>query len=327
MDARQRHADRIERALECNEAARNAVVASWQRSRSLHALDPRENRPPRRLDEGELARAREALGPLLDHAAPSLDRLYQAVGNVGCCVLLADADGVPVARRGAVADDRTFESWGLWTGTVWSEASEGTNGIGTCIVEKRPVTIHKSDHFHARNIGLSCMGAPIFDHQGRLAAVIDVSSCRADLTEEFSQLISVTVMDAACRIEMENFRQRFAGTRIVFAGISATPGCAAESGQHGAGLLAVDADDLVVGATRQARRLYRLTDDDLQQSVPLATLTGQASDDAGDYAQAEYKVIQKALARARGNISLAARSIGISRSTLHRKLRRFRAED
>ena len=41
-----------------------------------------------------------------------MDRLYQAVGASGCCVLLADGEGVPVDRRGTPADDATFSILG-----------------------------------------------------------------------------------------------------------------------------------------------------------------------------------------------------------------------
>ncbi|RWK44874.1 MAG: sigma-54-dependent Fis family transcriptional regulator, partial [Mesorhizobium sp.] len=84
------------------------------------------------LTEAELGEARQRIEPLVRAAQSSLDRLYLAVGGVGCCVLLADRNGVPVERRGAPVDDETFHSWGLWTGSVWNEESQGTNGIGTC---------------------------------------------------------------------------------------------------------------------------------------------------------------------------------------------------
>ena len=132
-------------------------------------------------------------------------------------MLLADRDGVPVDRRGAAADDATFRDWGLWTGAVWSEAAEGTNGIGTAIVEQRGLTIHRDQHFFTRNTALSCTTAPVFDHEGRLAAALDVSSCRADLTEAFVGLIAVAVQDAARRIEAETFRLAFPDARVLVA--------------------------------------------------------------------------------------------------------------
>ena len=58
--------------------------------------------------------------------------------------------------RGAAVDDPNFADWGLWPGTLWSEAEQGTNGIGTCLAEGRALTIHRDQHFHTRNTALSC---------------------------------------------------------------------------------------------------------------------------------------------------------------------------
>lgn len=316
------HAASIDLAIERNEAARLPLVASWQRSRILHALSPNKTSAPERVSAQELKEAQDRLGLLLNLSEGKLDQLYTAVGDVGCSVVLADKNGVAVARRGAQQDDKTFDKWGLWTGAIWSEESEGTNGIGTCIIEKRPLTIHKDQHFHSKNTGLSCTAAPIFDQHANLMAVIDVSSCRADLTANFSQLISVAVIDTARQIESDHFSRSFPNAQIVLAcgGNQAQAGGAVK----GAALLAVDQDDLVVGATRSARDVYGLSDADLSQPLPLSTLQGKAVNLARDYALSEGRIIQQALAKSGGNISAAAREMGISRATLHRKLNKIR---
>jgi len=309
------HADRIHDALQSDKAARSALVASWQRSSHLHNLEPADRRPPMRLTDAEFRLARQRLEPLVVAAQASIDRLYLAVGGVGCCVLLADKDGVPVERRGAAADDQVFREWGLWTGTVWSEDSEGTNGIGTCLVEQRPLTIDRGQHFFSRNTLLSCTNAPVHDHEGELVAALDVSSCRADLTEGFVNLISVAVVDAARRIEAENFRLHFPHARILLA----------PTDERAAGaLIAVDRDDLVVGATRAARQVLGLTQESF--SKPLLASDLIRSDNAPGLealAEAERTVLQHALIRADGNVSAAAHTLGISRATLHRKLARL----
>ncbi|MER9839367.1 GAF domain-containing protein [Mesorhizobium sp. M0145] len=308
------HADRVQAAIASDAAAKSALVASWRRSSSLHRLDPADCSPPRYLTEAELGEARQRIGPLVRVAQSSLDRLYLAVGGVGCCVLLADRDGVPVERRGAPVDDETFRSWGLWTGSVWNEESEGTNGIGTCLVEQRVLTIHRDQHFHTRNTGLSCTTAPIYDHRGDLVAALDVSSCRADLIEVFSNLISMAVLDAARRIEAENFKMAFPKARILLAPVP----------DKGSGaLIAVDADDLVVGATRSARLALGITQQCLDKPMPAADLLGWAESGPEILAEAERGVLQRALARADGNVSAAAHALGISRATLHRKLNRL----
>jgi transcriptional regulator of acetoin/glycerol metabolism len=309
-----RHADRIHQAIRSDEAARSALVASWRRSSALHRLDPAGKQPPKRLTDVELDRVRQRMEPLVRAAQASLDRLYQAVGGVGCCVLLADRNGIPVDRRGAAGDDGTFRDWGLWLGTLWNEESEGTNGIGTCLAEQRPLTIHRDQHFLSRNTDLSCTTAPIFDQHGNLAAALDVSSCRSDLTEGFVGLIALAVADAVRRIEADNFRLAFPGERILLAPL----------GERAAGaLLAVDADDLVVGATRSARQALGITQSALQRRLPVADLIGGRSAGAGDLDDAERSALKRALARCDGNVSAAAASLGVSRATLHRKLARF----
>jgi len=317
------HADTIEAAIVRGEAAKQPLVASWQRSSRLHELNPNQLHAPERLTAQELKESQEKLGLLLSSCASNLDQLYLAVGDVGCSVVLADKNGVAIARRGAVQDDKTFNEWGLWTGAIWSEQTEGTNGIGTCIVEERPLTIHKDQHFHSKNTGLSCTAAPIFDHHGDLMAVIDVSSSRADLTAGFSRLISVAVLDTARRIETEHFSQRFIDARILLA----TSDGKQPDALRGAALIAVNGDDLVIGATRGARNIYGLSEADFSNPQPLSELHGQKVDQARNLAMAEHRVIQQALASAGGNISAAARSLGISRATLHRKLKKFKRQD
>src|SRR4029453_2688414 len=261
------HSARVEAAIASGEAAKSSLVASWCRSSRLHHLDPAGTRPPVRLSDSEPATVRERIEPLLRAARPAMDRLYQAVGAAGCCVLLADRDGVPVDRRGVAADDETFRSWGLWTGAVWSEAHEGTNGIGTCLVEQRALTIDREQHFFTRNTFLSCPAVPVYDPEAKLAGVLDVSSCRADRTDAFTGLIALAAGEAARRIEAEVFRAAFVGARIVLS--------PANDGQ-GSGLLAVDADDLVIGATRSARQALGLPGDRPLRPVPAAVLFGGA---------------------------------------------------
>jgi transcriptional regulator of acetoin/glycerol metabolism len=308
------HADRVQAAIRSGEAAKSALVASWRRSSALHRLDPAIRTPPRRLSDVELERSRQGIESLIHAAQPSLDGLYQAVGGIGCCVLLANHNGVPIERRGHVADDATFRDWGLWPGTVWSEESEGTNGIGTCLAEKRALTIHRDQHFFTRNIDLSCTTAPIFDHEGKLTAALDVSSCRADLTEGFVNLISLAVNEAVRRIEANSFRMAFRKERILLAPAAT---------QAAGALLAVDGDDLVVGATRAARLALGITSDGLAKRLPVADLLGDAGERSRDLDEAERGALRRALARADGNVSAAAASLGISRATLHRKLARY----
>jgi transcriptional regulator of acetoin/glycerol metabolism len=308
------HADTVLDVLAGGGLANSGLAASWRRSGHLHALDPTNRAPSRRLTEVELAAAQERLGQLLRLAQSAVDRLFQAVGGVGCSVLLADGGGIVLDRRGVVADDATFEASGLWTGAVWSEKFEGTNGIGTCIVEKRPLIIDRGQHFFTRNSSLFCATAPIFDEHGEFAAALDVSSCRSDLTEGVGRLIATALADAARVIEAENFRRAFPDSRILL-----TP----KSERAVNSLLALDRDDLVIGATRAARRALGLDRAALARPIPAADLIGEARAASDDVAMAERAALHRALVRSNGNVSKAAKDLDMSRATLHRKLKQF----
>jgi transcriptional regulator of acetoin/glycerol metabolism len=66
-----------------------------------------------------------------------MNSLHQQLSGAGHAVLLTDARGVILNCITAPAERKVFERAGLWLGADWSEACEGTNGIGTCLVERQ----------------------------------------------------------------------------------------------------------------------------------------------------------------------------------------------
>jgi transcriptional regulator of acetoin/glycerol metabolism len=306
------HVERVAAMVENSvHAATSTVAASWRRSMIYHGLDPAARFDTRRLSSPELAIAREQSGSLLEIARPSLQRLFQTAGGAGCCVALTDAEGLILETNSHPADQGDFDQWGLTEGALWNEASEGTNGIGTCLAEKRPVVIFQNQHFRARNIAMSCMGAPIYDAFGQLTAVLDVSNCRSDLTQSFAQVLGAVVTESARSVESDLFRAAFPGKHIVVA---------EGHGAGGVSLLAVDEDDVVVGATRLARKNHGITDQTLGELPCLSQLLRGIPDGARDLGRAEKTELRRALMRRRGNVSAAARDLGISRATMYRRI-------
>lgn len=308
-----RHADMVETTVrESASAARSVIAASWRRSMIYHGLDPAAPRRTARVGAQELRRARARNGDLLQLAAPTLRRLFATAGDGGCCVVLTDADGLILETNANAGDERTFSEWGLSAGAVWSEATEGTNGIGTCVAEKRPVIVFQNQHFSEQNIAMSCMGAPIFDHRGEMVAVLDVSNCRRDLSRAFAQVLGALVTESARAVESDLFRAAYRNERIIVAD---------GHGSAGASLLAVDDDNLVVGATRQARRMLGINEETLRHTPHLSAYLDVADTSRGR-ARTEKSEIVQVLKRNRGNVTAAARDLGISRATMYRRIQR-----
>ena len=237
------------------------LSASWRRSASEHGVDPLNSEAPRILLPHELKDFREPLDELIFSAQEEIDRLYRVVREAGYTVLFCDTAGVAVEHRGDNADASRFRYWGTWLGGMWSEAMEGTNGIGTCIAEERPVTVHRGQHFRSRHIDLSCSAAPVFDVDGTLMAVLDVSAIDPQLSERAHALTGALTATAARAIAGRLFRERFRREWIV----AVSPIEDHEPGM----LLAVDGYQRIVGANRAARTSLLLDDQRLRTGVSL----------------------------------------------------------
>jgi AraC-like DNA-binding protein len=240
------------------------LSSSWQRSTNRYGVDPADRRAPRVLAQGELKAFREPLGSLVSTAQEEIDRLYHVVRNAGYVVLFCDTAGVTVEHRGEDADASEFQYWGIWLGGIWSEEIEGTNGIGTCIAEERPITVHRSQHFRSRHMNLSCSGAPIFGVNGRLMAVLDVSSPDPGRSERAHALTGALTVNSARAIEERSFREHFRHNWIV----AIAPSHEDEPGM----LLAVDGDQHIIGANRAARTYLLLDDRGLETGVSVRTI-------------------------------------------------------
>src|SRR6202040_1338325 len=201
------------------------------------------------------------LGNLISTAQEELDRLYKVVREAGYTILFCDTAGVAVEHRGEMTEASQFEYWGTWLGGVWAEESEGTNGIGTCIAEERPVTVHRSQHFRSRHMNLSCSGAPLFGVDGRLMAVLDVSAIDPELSEAAHALTGALTVRSASAIEERFFREQFRREWIV----AVAPPEAGGSGM----LLAIDGNQRIIGANRVARTFLMLDDRGLQAGTSL----------------------------------------------------------
>jgi transcriptional regulator of acetoin/glycerol metabolism len=161
-----------------------------------------------------------------------------------------------------VSKEHEFKQWGIWLGGVWSERVEGTNGIGTCITDRRPILVHCAEHFRSRHTRLSCAGAPIFDPQGGLLAVLDVSKLHQQSDDQSFPLLLQTVIVSARAIEERIFREHFQHCWI----LAAAPADDLESSL----LLAIDDQQFIIGADQAARKFLALSDKSLAAGIPLS---------------------------------------------------------
>jgi transcriptional regulator of acetoin/glycerol metabolism len=215
-----RHVDRVLRvahgtAPEGLAAPHKSIGDSWRRCVRDYSLDPVRVYSPAVISTGDLRERQVQHEQLIQIASAEMDSLYEQISGSGYALLLTDASGIILCEKIDPTLRSLFRSAGLLIGADWSELHEGTNGIGTCISVDRPVTVHRSEHFRTRHIGLSCSGAPIHDPSGSLLAVLDASTVDARDTRASQAHTMALVNLSAQLIEKCIFLQHHQGATIV----------------------------------------------------------------------------------------------------------------
>ncbi len=238
-------------------SADDLITRSWTRCVCDHGLDPTRAQPARVIEHWQLREHQEQLESFLRVARAGMEQLYKRVSPLGYVLLLTDAQGVTVDYIGNDQWDRDLKRSGLCLGADWNESHAGTCGVGTCIVERTPLTCHQGDHFDSTHIGLTCTTAPLFDPTGDFIGVLDISALSSP-SEKPSQHLArhMTVMFAKM-VEDANFIRHFGDQWILRLGVDW-----ALVDVSGECMLAFDADGRIVGANSGARHMLAAINDD-----------------------------------------------------------------
>lgn len=291
------------------------VERSWQRCASAHQVDPAQGWAADIFSGAEFRHLSGRSIPLMRAALPEMRRLFDLVHPMGLLVLLADPDAMLLARCSDEAQAAHCRRMSLQQGAIWDEAVAGTNGVGTCLRDGDPIFLGQGEHWRFCLSLLASFAAPIFDAQGQIVGALNLAAFHGDSSRPAAPLLLDTLTLAGRRIEEQLFRSRYEGRKVLL--LDAVDGCSAP-------LVAIDGDGQVVGATRASRMLMHWTDEMLrEQPNLLSVLEGE---DSPSFRKAEESVIRSALAATQGNVTRAARGLGISRATFYRKMRMLGVE-
>jgi len=162
-------------------AVQDVVARSWRRSLSS-GVD--EAVVCQRYEEVDLDSA------LTRAALPVLDRWQHQLADTGTTLFLCDRAGRIVLRRTSDRSERRrLDQVHAAEGFDYSEDSVGTNGLGTSMVERRPVLIMGSEHYNEALSTLACAAAPLTAPTG---SVIGSVSLGAPLPAGDPLMLSVT---------------------------------------------------------------------------------------------------------------------------------------
>ncbi|MGH8848233.1 MAG: helix-turn-helix domain-containing protein, partial [Polaromonas sp.] len=307
-----------------------------------------------------LRRTEEANHGLVQAARPVLEKLGQAIASTHYFAILTNAEGVVVDVNGAIDRHDRRADLITRIGVDLSEQSVGTTAIGAALAELQPVWLHRGEHFFNANSAYSCAGAPLFGPNGRCAGMLDLTGVDAVERPELKHLVAQSarsIENALMQNQPHDLLIRLnwsshslgedtdgligldpdgwvtganpAARQMVPALTVGSP-----SAMHCSELFALPYDMLFDAAKNDTLGYPQAIDMPLWSGLRLHALALRqgrraAPNRLGGRAPAtpplplkdiETALIRQAVSDARGNVMKAARTLGISRATVYRRL-------
>ncbi|MGL4396420.1 MAG: sigma-54-dependent Fis family transcriptional regulator [Hyphomicrobium sp.] len=230
------------------------VRASWRRCLSEYRLDRAMKSPVARLTDVAVRELRGQMENILVESTPVIDRMRHVAADTNHVILISNSDGIVVTSFADSGGSRDVAREGLETGSVWQEDLVGTNGIGTCLVSRQPITVYAGAHFNEGFKHFTCSAAPIFAPDGRVVAAFDISGRAAPGSGDghFAQHFA---REAAAQISMLLFRRWHLNDCII--ALTSEPDPMPMSVKA---LVAADENGNILGATQEALSLLGVPD-------------------------------------------------------------------
>jgi sigma-54 dependent transcriptional regulator, acetoin dehydrogenase operon transcriptional activator AcoR len=332
------------------------VERSWQRCLGL-GFQPTKTIQFDLLSQAEMSRTMDANRQLVQTARPLMEKLGQAISGSHYFAILTNANGVVVDVSGQI--DQTDRRASLITriGVDLSEAKIGTTAIGTALAELQPVWLHRGEHFFDDTSHYSCAGAPLFGPSGACVGMLDITGIDAVERPELKHLVAqcASKIENALLLSKAHslmIRLNWPGNAMgsdadgmlcldtdgMVTGANAiarqmVPNLTAPSRGvvHVSELFGVPAE-LLFDAVRRSDpaieiplwsglRLQALPVERRYEERPTASAVRPLVAQQRPLKDIETALIHKAVEQARGNVTAAARALGISRATVYRKIR------
>lgn len=322
------------------------IQASWHRCRH-YGMSSHWHVHQNPLSASELHQQQDRNHQLRRLALREMRILEHTLASSGRILLLADSNGIILDSQGDNAFLGRASQVSLMPGASWREQVTGTNAIGTAIIERRFVQVIGQQHFFDENRFLACSAMPIMAPTGHLAGVLDISNNASESVHAVGRL----VRHAVAHIEHDWVAEQATGMTVR---LHPHPSWLHTPEE---GILTFE-DDLLTGANSRALAYLGLSPaaiqslqwQDIFQQRPTfgpqelfpyqtnslfyadiskacgasariaATETAHTGPD--NLEDLKDEALRRALEAENGNISAAARKLGIHRSTFYRRLNR-----
>ncbi len=150
---------------------RREIIESWHRSRD-YGVDPYFTEIKIALKPDELEQIKRDFDPILSIALPFMEKIYEAVGEIGMIVSFTDANGYVMMSLG---DNRVATELQIYSGKNVSEENVGTNAVGITLKRGIALQVLGAEHYRQMYHNKTTSAAPIKDENGNILAVLSMS--------------------------------------------------------------------------------------------------------------------------------------------------------
>ena len=318
-----------------------AVIQSWTRCLGA-GLAPQQRPEFEPVTRARTKAVLERGQALLAAAAPEIEQLDAMLAGTGCKTLLTDREGIVVrAAPAGLGAGELLDTIGR-VGVYLGEPNFGSTAPGISVSTGLESTVAGGEHFFGVLQELHCAAAPVRDRQGQVAGVLDLSIRGGPFAFDALALVRL------CVAGIENRLLAAQSQRDTVVCLQASPTLL---GTPLEGRVALAEDGRVVGLNAAAARLLQPAPGQVHDSDSLLGLDAAAlhalrrSDSARPHRlpsglrlwlrvatpdavgrpaslrAVSDQLIADTLRHCAGNVALAARTLGVSRGLLYRRMK------
>jgi PAS domain S-box len=150
------------------------IMESWHRCK-IARIDPQDGSCYNLLPPAELENLLQEHSELIEIARPFMHKLYEFVKGSSFIVVITDERGYILELFGDADSVEKSSHYNFVQGARWTEDEVGTNAIGTALVLRKPFQTSGAEHYCFKHHGWTCSAAPIFDKNGQMIGILDMS--------------------------------------------------------------------------------------------------------------------------------------------------------
>lgn len=174
---------------------RPEIYDSWVRSRQFE-IEYNSPVKIKKLDEKERKKLVQENAVLIETARKHLHKIYDVIKPTGYYIFISDDRGYLLD---IISDKDLLSQYeydpSLVVGASRNERCVGTNAIGTCLQEKKPMVFWGEEHYNLVHKKYTCSGAPIHGADGEIIGAMSLTGRKEDYQEHTLGIV-ISIVDA-----------------------------------------------------------------------------------------------------------------------------------